>query len=139
MTIALMQPTGPQDNVRFQQETGYRIGPDFRGIKAVVDGEIIGMVGYDLWTPNSVNMHVLACVPIAMMSPAVVRNVFEYPFVQAGRSVVIGNIPGYNDKCLAITEWLGFKEIYRIKDGWEKGVDMVVKEMRKEDCRWLHE
>jgi hypothetical protein len=32
---------------------------------------------------------------------------------------------------------MGFRETFRLKNGWDIGVDMVLKEMHRDECRWL--
>ena len=43
----------------------------------------------------------------------------------------------FNQKALEFNKKIGFTEDYRIKDGYGKGVDMIILTMRKSDCRWL--
>ena len=109
---------------------------EFRAIMAVKDdGEIAGMVGYDLWTETSCVMH------IALENPAAFRTLlvpaFEYPFVQGGKKVVLAMVRGDNEKSRRLCDHVGFREVYRVRDGIEAGVDMVLYEMRREECRWI--
>ena len=132
-------PTTDADHQLYEQHTGYRTTSDFKGIKAVDDktGETIAVVGYDYWTPNAVQMHIWIKDMKALNGRVLMREAFAYPFEQAGRGVVIGTTPADNEACLAFTKWIGFVELYRIKDGWSVGVDMVIQELRKENCYWL--
>jgi hypothetical protein len=109
----------------------------FRAIMAV-EGEapkIHGMVGYDLWTENSVVMH------IALENPACFRSLivpaFEYPFIQGGKGVALATVRGDNEKSKRLCEHVGFRFAHRIKDGTAPGVDALLYEMRKEECRWI--
>lgn len=115
---------------------GCAITDRFRAIEAIDDaGEIHGMVGFDLWTANSVQMHV------AIESPAVLRSLlgpgFEYPFGQCGRGVVTAVVAEGNPRSLTLVPRLGFSEVARVKDGWETGKALVLFEMRKENCKWI--
>lgn len=47
--------------------------------------------------------------------------------------------PANQKGSLAVSGWLGFYEIFRIRDGWDTGVDMVLKELRREDCRFIQQ
>jgi hypothetical protein len=106
------------------------------GIKAVDDaGEIHGVVIYDNWTKNSCEAHMAVDSPIvwrSLLGPA-----FQYPFEQIGIGLILGIIPARNVKSLKHSLHMGFEELTRIHDGWAKGEDLVLIEMRKEKCRWL--
>lgn len=120
----------------FSQLVQYNPGKNFKGIKLIKDGVVEAMAGYDHWTPNSVNMHMYVRDPKSI-TRAFVREVFRFPFEIGGRGLVIGVTPSDNAAALDLNKHVGFRETYRVKDGWDVGVDMVVQEMRKEECRWL--
>jgi hypothetical protein len=109
------------------------------GFKAIVahdsSGAIRGMVGYDCWTPNSVQMHV------ALASGAAARSLlgpaFQYPFEQLAVGVVLGVVPANNAPSLNFARKVGMRETHRIADGWAPGVDLLHFEMRREECRFL--
>jgi hypothetical protein len=108
----------------------------FKAIEAVGDdGRIHGMMGYDSWTANSVIMS------IALENPAcfrtLLRSGFEYPFVQADRGVALCTIRATNTRSMKLTEHTGFKLAYRIRDGITVGEDLLLYEMRRENCRWI--
>lgn len=111
----------------------------FRALEAFeADGPIRGMVAYDHWAPNSVSVH------IAIESAAALRAfvkgrapAFHYPFIHSGRGVLLGTVRSDNEKALKLDRHLGFREVTRLKDAAEKGVDVVIMEMRRENCRWL--
>lgn len=98
--------------------------------------ELVACVGYDHWTPNSVQMHIWIPRPQEVSKRFYLEG-FRYPFAMCGRGLVIGITPSNNAAALHFNRRVGFKEVYRMKDAWEPGVDFVVQEMRKEDCRWL--
>lgn len=108
----------------------------FRGIVSVKNGIAVSYVGYDSWTPNSVQMHVWLPYP-RYLTRKFIAEAFRYPFEMCGRGLVIGLTPSNNTGALRLNRKIGFKEVYRIKDAWDLGVDVVLQEIRKEDCRWL--
>lgn len=98
--------------------------------------ELVAAVGYDHWTPNSVQMHIWIPRP-QEVSKSFFREGFRYPFEMCDKGLVIGLTPGNNAPALHFNRRVGFKEVYRMRDAWDKGIDVVVQEMRREDCRWL--
>lgn len=117
---------------------GCSLTPDARGIVAVDgDGAVRGGVLYCAWTENSVQVHMATSTPIAWRS--LLHAAFAYPFQEAGRGVLMGLIRGSNVKSLAMAQHLGFEETHRVVDGYAKGEDLVLIELRRESCRWLKE
>lgn len=126
----------PADVAWIMERTHVAPTQNFRAIKAIDNAGVIrGMIGYDCWTPNSVEAHMAVDTPIAWRCLAV--PTFEYPFVQMGRRIMLGIIPASNAKSLKMAQRLGLQETYRIKDGFENGVDVIIHEIRRDDCRWL--
>jgi hypothetical protein len=122
--------------MKFLQAISYSPTGHFRGIVQLNDYmEIVAAVGYDSWTPNSVQMHIWIPRP-AEMTRLFIQEGFRYPF-DSGKGLVIGLTPGNNAAALNFNKRVGFREVYRMKDAWEVGVDVVVQEMRKDECRWL--
>jgi hypothetical protein len=118
------------------ERTGAHLSPAARGIEAVdAAGRIHGMVVCDLWTASAAHMHV--ALDSAAATRSLVVPAFEWLFQQGGRSLAIGVVRGRNSRSLHFAQRLGFREAYRIRNGWAEGEDMVLLEMRKQDCRWL--
>lgn len=104
-------------------------------MKGVCNGG--AMVVYDGWTPNAVQAHIFSRGPDYLFRRDFLTEVFGYAFSQCGKNLVYTITPGNAEDSLAVSKALGFREVFRQKDGWEVGVDMVYKEMRREDCRYL--
>lgn len=116
---------------------GYSPSKRAKGI-VILEAESIGAcVLFDHWTIASVQVHVYGPSLKALFSPAFLREIFAFPFVTGGRSVLVAVTPAHQHGSLAVSSWLGFREVTRIKDGWDIGIDMVVKQLRREDCRFL--
>lgn len=108
----------------------------FRAIKAVdSQGQIRGMVGYDLWTKNAVTCHMAVETPIAWR--ALIPACFQYPFEECRREIMLGVIPADNTKSWGMAGHLGFKLVHTVRDGWARGVDLLMLELRRDDCRFL--
>lgn len=106
------------------------------GIKALdSSGRTRGMVVYDNWTQNAVQAHMAVDSPIVWRS--LLPDVFRYPFEH--KEILLGVIPGDNLKSIAMVKALGFKEAWRLEDGWAQGVPLVFWRMTRQDCLWLHD
>lgn len=112
--------------------------PEARAIEAVdAAGNVRGMVLYDAWTENAVQVHIAVETPMAWR--ALLPAGLEYPFLQAKRGIIIGIISGQNRASLAFARRIGFREVARIPDGYRVGEEMVVFQLRREDCWQIQE
>lgn len=118
------------------ERIGCTVTPEFKAIAAVDDaGRIHGMAGFDLWTENSVTINIALENPAALRT--ILRPIFNYAFVQAGRGVALATVREANVRSRELVEHVGFTEVYRVKDGIRVGEDMILYQMRREDCRWI--
>lgn len=107
-----------------------------RAIEAVdASGRLLGVVGCDGWTENSVQMHIAIESPIALRK--LVPAAFDYAFRQANRGVAICIVRSDNSKSLNLVKRLGFEVVGQIPDGFSPGVGIVIHQMRREHCRFL--
>lgn len=133
----MISATNFEDTKFFHEKTSYVPTYQFNGMKLTAPtGKILVMVGFDYWTPNSVQMHIFIESPKAL-TKHFIREVFAYAFITANRKLVIGLTPGDNAPALEFNRRIGFKEVHRIADAWVDGVDIVAQVMRRDDCRWL--
>ena len=122
---------------QFVETISYSPTVGFRAIGQLNScGDVIAAVGYDCWTPNSVQVHIWIPQP-KLVVRKFLQEGFRYPFEMCGRGLVVGLTPGNNAAALSFNKRVGFKEVYRMHDAWDVGVDVVVQEMRRENCRWL--
>lgn len=92
---------------------------------------------YDRWTHSAVEMHAYSKGPKYVFRPEFCKAMFEYPFIQQNKMLAFAVTPCDNTASIALARFLGFREVYRIRDGWEPGTDMVIQELRRENCRFL--
>ena len=130
-----VRAASPMEFVWLKDRTECALSPTFRAILAEDNTGIRGMVGFDGWTANAAQMHVCLESPGALR--ALLRPAFSYLFHEAGRNIALGLVPSHNDAALRFDKHIGFRETYRVKDGWAPGDDMVLLEMRRDECRWL--
>ena len=109
--------------------------PQFRALEAVDGEKIVGMVGFDGFTPNALSLHIALENPYALLSLAKIG--FQWAFKM--RAVAIAPVISTNKRSIRLVEGLGFKPCGRLKDAWMPGVDLCFYEMRRDECRFLKE
>lgn len=124
----------PQERKWLIERVGCAATDDLRAIVAVdASGQIRGATAYDFWTATSVQCHMAAETPMAWR--ALLPAALEYPFLEADKRVLLAAIRSSNHKSLSVAKHIGFKECYRVKDGFDIGDDLCFMEMRRDD--WL--
>lgn len=93
------------------------------------------MVGFDGWTENACQAHMAVDTPVAWRS--LLPAAFEYPFRECNRGLILAAIPSHNTKSWGLALHFGFRVAHVVRDGWAVGDDLVLLEMRREDCRFL--
>ncbi len=98
-------------------------------------GEPKGVVLLDNWADNSVMGH------IAIQHPMAMRNLpfeaLKYVFLTCNKGIFLGAIPADNSESFKFHKHLGFSEMHRIEDGYALGIDIILMQMRREDCRYI--
>lgn len=119
--------------------TGGSYSPNARAIEAFDerDGKTVGMVAYDSWAHNSVQISIALEKRAAWRRLA--RPAFQYPFLECKKGVLIALVSSANVRSLELTEHVGFRPTHRIEDAILPGVHLVLFEMRPKDCRWLED
>lgn len=97
------------------------------GIIAEEDGTIMAMVALDDWTPKSVHIHFYQHDVRAM--PLLWKELVCYITLH-GRKLICAVTPTSRELSLRLQRALGFQETYRVKDGWDDGVDLVLTEFK---------
>ena len=110
---------------------------DTTGIVAVdVDDKPLAACVMDNWTANSVQCHLLI-LDSTVLRHGFLETCFDYIFNINGRKVVYGLVPGDNEKALKLNDHLGFTEKCRFEGAFEDGVDYVILELKRENCKYL--
>lgn len=129
-------PAEPYELAWVVKRASVGLTPFATAIKAVDNAGVIrGMVCYDNRTHNSIEAHMAVDTPIAWR--VLLRAVFSYPFEQLHLGVLLGVIPASNARSLRMAKRLGLVEVHRVRDGWAAGEDLIIHELRRENCRWL--
>jgi len=109
---------------------------DSKGIVAYSDGKLVGAVAFDHWANNSVHIHI-AVDNMLIFKHGFREAVFGYIFNECDKGVIIGITPACNERSIRFIKHIGFVEVFRLKDGFEEGIDFVVTEYRKENCKYI--
>jgi len=109
---------------------------DTRGIVAVRDGEPVGVVLMDSWTPSSVQVHMGATTPMVWRH-GLHEQAFHYLFNVTGRQRVYGLIPANRPMSVKLAEHFGFQLKCVLDDGFDECVDYLLYEMCPDQCRYL--
>lgn len=111
---------------------------DTQGIVAYddSDGHIAGVVVMDSWTPSGCQTHFAIDNPMCIRR-GLFREVAYHIHVACQRRYIFGLIPANNERAHKFDLKMGFREVARIPDGFNEGVDYIVVRLAKEDNRWL--
>lgn len=118
------------------ERSGYTPGPGFRALHVEdAAGRVLAMVGFDGWTPAAVWMHVAVDAP--HVARTLLRFAFDYAFRQCGKHHVMGLVRASKVGLLEMSRRAGFAEVARLRGGWAADEDMVILQMRRDECRWI--
>lgn len=110
-----------------------------KGIVAVDEAEkLVAACTFDNWAFNSCQIHIYIANPF-VLKHGFAQEVFEYAFNTCGKGIVLGVTAADNLKALKFIKNIGLTEIFRIPDGYKDGVDFILTQLRKEDCRWINQ
>lgn len=128
-----------QQALEFMAARGVVISPsdDLRFIAhANADNKIDAVVAYNGFTYRVCSMHVCGDGG-HWIDRQMLRVCFDYVFNHCKCVAVYGQVAANNERALRLDKHLGFREITRLANAVEDGVDLVILEMRREDCRWI--
>ncbi len=112
------------------------ISKETRGIVALdSDGQPCAVILLDGWTHNAATCHIAIQKPMALRG--LLTEIAEYVFNICQKQMLIGIVEGSHGKARRLNDHMGFKEIYRIKDCYAPGVDQIILQMKKADCKYL--
>ena len=98
---------------------------------------IVACIVFDSFTVDACNVH------MAIDKPMVLRHGFleectRHLFLTCGRKRIFGLVPADNAKALKLNKHLGFREVARVPDAYDEGIDYVVMRMDADDNRWIN-
>jgi len=102
----------------------------------VENNDILAASVMDNWTKRSCQIHVWIGNPIAIRH-GFLYETFEYIYLITGRKTIFGLTPANNAKAIKFNKHVGFKEIFRLPEAYDEGVDYILFQMDKDECRWF--
>ena len=111
---------------------------DTNGLMAIDQdtGLPVGACIMDNWTPNSVQCHFMLTSPM-VLKHGFLETCFDVIFNQTGRKVIYGLVPSDKEQAIKFNEHLRFTEKSRFEDGFADGIDYILYELKKADCKQL--
>ena len=101
------------------------------------DGELIAVVGYNQFLPNSCNIHV-ATTNVFWLTKDLLFAIFDYPFNKLKVKVILAPIGQNNQKSLNLCRKLGFEQVANIPYSHPDG-NLVIMAMKRNQCKWLQQ
>jgi RimJ/RimL family protein N-acetyltransferase len=117
--------------------THYVPGPSFKAFEARdKEGAIQGAVGMDFWMGKSAQLHV--AFRNARYAPSLIGAILRYGFQENGFNALLAFFSVAHKNTLRFVRRLGFQEAGCIKGGGPLGFDLLIMELRPENClaRW---
>lgn len=109
---------------------------DFRAIGVVRNDCLMAVVAYNGFTGRTCFMHDAIDDP-SVIDRTFVREVFRYPFEVCGVTHILALVDSANQRAMSINSRLGFREVHRMDGAGLDGPDMVLLQLRADDCRFL--
>ncbi len=138
MNIIYRQFYGPADWGWCMDQVGIIQCGDTTGIMAINTdtGEPVGACIMDNWTQNSVQCHFMLTTPM-VLKHKFLDVCFEYMFNTGNVSKVYGLVPANNTKAVKLNTNMGFTIKSTLEEAYEVGVDYLLMELKREDCRFI--
>lgn len=96
----------------------------------------LGGCVFENWTYTGGEIHVIVTNSLVLRH-RFIEEMLTYFFKTCDRKVLFCTILSSNEKCLKFVRHIGFTEVSRIKEGYDEGVDLVIHELRRENCEWI--
>ena len=126
----------PEDWPWVVKEASPVLCEDTEGIVAVRGDKLLAAAVFDSFSANSCLSHVIIKDPMVLRH-GFLEVGFKLVFEVRNRRLLTGLTPADNLEALRFNKRIGFREVYRIPEGYKVGIDYVLQEMRKDECRWL--
>jgi hypothetical protein len=122
------------------EQVGIKQCEDTGGIMAIdtETNETVGACIMDNWTQNSVQCHFMIVNPI-VLKHKFLECCFDVMFNACGVKYVYGLVPSNNEKAVKLNKHLGFTVKACMEEAFEVGVDYLLFELKRENCRFVNQ
>jgi hypothetical protein len=96
----------------------------------------VGACIMDNWTNNSVQCHFMLTTPL-VLKHGFLEECFGFIFKNQNVNFVYGLVPSDNEKALKFNKHMGFTEKTRLEGAYDVGVDYVLMQLKRADCRFI--
>ena len=129
---------GPSDWGWVNTQVGILRCEDTTGIMAIdaEKNETVGACIMDNWTQNSVQCHFMVTSPFVLRH-GLLECCFGFMFGTQNVKYVYGLVPANNIKSVKFTKHIGFTIKTRLDEAYEDGVDYLLMELKRENCRFM--
>jgi hypothetical protein len=130
--------SGPHDWGWIQQEVGLLRVEDtsgFMGINTEKNETVMACI-MDNWLNSCVQLHFI-CTNTMALRYNFIETCFDFVFNEKGMNSAYAMIAQNNKKSLKIAKHMGFVEKTRLKDAYADGIDFILFEMLRKDCKYL--
>lgn len=122
-----------------KHHAGVQASADMQCIGYLSEAKLVMVAGFSGFLGKVAQIHI-AFEPSWHFTPrSMLRAVFRYGFITAGRELLLGIVNSKNARAMRFDLHLGFRELYRLPGMHDDGGDLVVLGMKKSDCRYLDE
>lgn len=137
MSVVYFRALSSDEWPRWAEQAQCVLCEDTKGMVAETDkGVPLAAAIFDNWTYTSCNIHIVIEKPI-VLKHGFLNEIGNYIFNTCGRIMLLGCTPANNVKALKFNKHAGMKEVYRLKDGYDVGIDYVFTQMLKDECKWI--
>lgn len=139
MNIVVRDLIGENDWPWVNRQVGILQCEDTQGLVALdadLGYERVAACILDNVTQTSVQAHFMITSPMVLRH-GFLQKCFNHVFTTLGKKVMYGLVPADNEKALRLNKKMGFTEAIRLKEAYTAGVDYVLMELRKENCKYL--
>lgn len=138
MNIHFRQLHGPSDWGWINEQVGVLQCEDTTGLIAIdLDSNTtVGACVLDNFTANSVQAHFMVASPLVLRH-GFLEECFDYCFNYRRLKYMYGMVPADNAKALKLNKHMGFTERLRLPEAYADGVDYVVMECTRDNCKYL--
>ncbi len=133
-----MRAMDPNDWDWIQRRAQCILCEDTQGVTAyeTETGKVLACCAIDSFTENSCSTH-MAIDNSMVLRHGFLEEISRHLFVTCGRSNIISLIPSTNKRTLRFNKHVGFKEVARVPNAIADGIDYVVMQMTRDECKWL--